>query len=99
VATEQAGVQQNVEFENEQVRVVRFRFGPHAKIPMHDAPDVIAVALTEGHLRLTFPDGAIQDLRYRPGEASWAPAQRHAGENVGDTPFEFIALQLKRNVA
>ncbi len=98
MAEVQAGVRRNVEFENEHVRVVRFRFSPHAKIPMHDAPDVVTVALTDGHLRLTFPDGAIKDLSYKPGETRWAPAQRHAGENVGDAPLEFIAVQLKRNV-
>ncbi|HEX9076995.1 MAG TPA: cytoplasmic protein [Anaerolineae bacterium] len=99
MANEQIGVQHNVEFENEQIRVVRFRFGPHSKIPMHDAPDVVTVALTPGHLRLTFPDGAIQDLNYRSGQTDWAPAQRHAGENMGDAPLEFIAVQLKRNTA
>ncbi len=99
MANEQIGVRQNVEFENEQIRVVRFQFSPHAKSPMHDAPDVVTVALTPGHLRLTFPDGTIHDLSYQRGGTGWAPAQRHAGENMGDTPLEFIAVQLKRNKA
>lgn len=96
---EQIGVQQKVEFENEQIRVVRIRFGPHSKIPMHDAPDVVTVALTPGHLRLTFPDGAIQELDYQSGQTGWVPAQTHAGENMGDAPLEFIAVQLKRSTA
>ena len=94
-ARESGGVHTKVEFDNERVRVVRFHFEPHAKIPMHDAPDVVSIALTNGHLRLTSPDGTSQDFRYRAGDADWVPAQSHAGENMADTPFEFVAVQLK----
>ena len=90
------GVHTNVEFDNERLRVVRFHFGPHAKIPMHEAPDVVSIALTEGHLRLTSPDGRSQDFHYEAGDVHWLPAQSHAGENMGDTPLEFVAVQLKR---
>ncbi len=90
------GVHTKVEFDNDRVRVIRFHFEPHAKIPMHDAPDVVSVALTEGHLRLTLPDGTSRDYHYKAGDADWAPAQSHAGENMASTPLEFIAVQLKR---
>ncbi len=89
------GVESRIEFENERVRVVRFHFSPHARVPMHSAPDVVSIALTEGHLRLTLPDGRIQDFHYRPGDTTWLPAQQHAGENAADTPLEFVAVQLK----
>ncbi len=91
-----AGVHTKVEFENDRVRVVRFHFNPRARVPMHAAPDLVSVALTDGHLRLTFPDGRIRDIQLRAGEAEWAPAQSHAGENVADTPLEVLAVQLKR---
>lgn len=91
-----SGVQTKVEFDNERVRVLRFHFEPHAKIPMHAAPDVVSVALTDGHLRLTLPDGTTRDYHYKAGEADWAPAQSHAGENMSGMPLEFIAVQLKR---
>ncbi len=93
---EAGGVQTKVEFDNERVRVLRFHFGPHAKLPMHDAPEVVSVALTAGHLRLTLSDGTIRDQHYKVGDTDWAPAQSHAGENMADTPLEFIAVQLKR---
>lgn len=89
------GVHTKVEFDNDRVRVIRFHFEPHAKIPMHDAPDVVSVALTEGHLRLTLPDGTIRDYHYKVGDADWTPAQSHAGENMAGTSLEFIAIQLK----
>lgn len=92
---ESVGVHTKVEFDNERVRVVRFHFEPHAKIPMHDAPDVVSIALMDGHLRLTSPDGTTQDFHYHAGDVDWLPAQSHAGENMSDTPLEFIAVQLK----
>jgi quercetin dioxygenase-like cupin family protein len=90
------GVHTKVEFDNERVRVIRFHFEPHAKIPLHDAPDLVSIALTNGHLRLTSPDGTSQDFHYQVGQAGWLPAQSHAGENMSDTPLEFLAVQLKR---
>ncbi len=93
---EGGSVEAKVEYENDRVRVVRFHFPPHARIPMHTAPDVVSIALTEGHLRLTLPDGSVKDLHYRLGETDWLPAQEHAGENAADTPLEFVAIQLKR---
>src|SRR6266511_1612577 len=95
-AHEGGGVHTKVELDNERVRVIRFHFEPHAKIPMHDAPDLVSIALTDGYLRLTSPDGIDQDFRYQAGDADWLPAQSHAGENMADTPFEFLAVQLKR---
>src|SRR5512138_1359594 len=89
------GVHTKVEIDNERVRVIRFHFEPHAKIPMHEAPDVVSIALTDGHLRLTLPDGINRDFHYQAGDADWLPAQSHAGENMSDTPLEFVAIQLK----
>ena len=90
-----SSVESKIEFENERVRVVRFLFPPHAAVPMHTAPDVVSIALTEGHLRLTLPNGTYRDLHYQPGEVDWLAAQSHAGENIADVPLEFVAVQLK----
>ncbi len=95
-ARESGGVHTKIEFDNDHVRVIRFHFEPHAKVAMHDAPDVVSIALTNGHLRLTFPDGTTRDFHYLAGDADWLPAQSHAGENMADTPLEFVAVQLKR---
>ncbi len=95
-ARDSGGVHTKIEFDNDRVRVIRFHFEPHAKVPMHAAPDVVSIALSDGHLKLTFPDGTAQDFQYRVGDADWVPAQSHAGENMADTPLEFIAIQLKR---
>ncbi len=94
---EKGEVQRKVEFENDRVKVIRYHFAPHAKIPMHDAPDLVAIWLTDAHLKLTFTDGTSKDEIQRAGDVEWAPAQRHSGENLADIPLEFISVQLKAN--
>ena len=45
-----------VEVENEKVRVLRIKYGPREKSVMHSHPATVAVFLTEGHHRFTYPD-------------------------------------------
>ncbi len=66
---------------------------------MHEAPDLVAIWLTEAHLRLTFPDGTSTEENHRAGEVAWASAQRHSGANLADAPLEFISVQLKEGPA
>ena len=85
-----------VEFENESVLVVRIRMEPHEKTPMHDivSPRVV-VWLTDTSLRDTSADGRINEIHRSPGAIDWVPPQRHAGENLGDRPIEFLAIVPK----
>jgi len=46
-----------VEFENDQVRVLRISYGPHEKSVMHEHPDSVAVFLTDQYVKFTSPDG------------------------------------------
>ena len=45
-----------VEFENDQMRVLRWNTGPHEKIPMHEHPAYATVFLTDNHVKFTLPD-------------------------------------------
>ncbi len=90
-----AAVEPKVESENDQVTVIRFRMAPHETIPMHEVTPRVVVWLTDAHLRLTFPDGSTKHLHQRAGDTQWLSRQRHAGENLGDAPIEFIAVVPK----
>lgn len=79
-----------VEFENEFVRVVRASYGPKQKSVMHEHPDCVAVYLTDGHIRITLPDGRTGEPHVKAGQAMWHPAGAHLIENLGDTPFVFV---------
>jgi quercetin dioxygenase-like cupin family protein len=84
-----------VEFENASIRVLRASYGPHEKSVMHSHPDSLAVFLTDGKAKFTFPDGKTQDAPLKAGTTMWSPAMTHLPENVGDKPFEVLVVELK----
>jgi len=84
-----------VEFENESVRVLRVRVGPHENIPMHEHPARVVVSLTDTDIRSTAANGKTAPIRMRAGETHWATPLRHAAENLHDTPVELIEIELK----
>jgi quercetin dioxygenase-like cupin family protein len=74
------------------VTVLRILIPPHAIVPEHDVSPRVVVWLTDAHLRLTFPDGAVREERYHAGQTSWVTPERHTGENLEAQPIEFIAI-------
>lgn len=86
-----------VEFENAQVRVLRVKYGPHEKSVMHKHPNLVAIFMTDGNVRFTFPNGPSQDAAVKAGETMWNPGVVHLPENTGDQPFEVILVELKGN--
>ena len=88
-----------VEFENAQVRVLRVHHAPHDRAPMHEHPTGVVVWLTEGHEKLTLPDGKIQESHSEAGQVSWTAGAGHAVENLSDKPFEVILVELKAKPA
>lgn len=84
-----------VEFENEQVRVLRISYGAGEKSVMHDHPNGVAVFLTDGQVKFTTPDGKSREDAAKAGSTQWAPGGKHLPENTGDKPFELILVELK----
>jgi quercetin dioxygenase-like cupin family protein len=84
-----------VEFENDQVRVLRIHYGPGEKSVMHSHPASVAVFLTEGKVKFTTPDGKSQEAGAKAGEVVWEPGGAHLPEDVGAKPFELILVELK----
>jgi len=88
-----------VEFENDQVRVVRISYGPHEKSVMHAHPAGVAVYLTDGKAKFTLPDGKTQDAPVKAGAVQWSAGGKHLPENTGDQPFELVLVELKSKPA
>jgi len=84
-----------VEFENDQIRVLRITYGPNEKSVMHDHPAGVAVFLTDSKSRFTVPDGEAVEFDRKAGEAMWTEAGLHLPENMTDQPFELILVELK----
>jgi hypothetical protein len=85
-----------VVINNDQVRVLRAKYGPHEKSVMHEHPASVAVFMTDGHSKFTLPDGTSQDRVLKAHDAMWADAGKHLPENVGDKSFEVIVIELKK---
>jgi len=84
-----------VEFENKQVRVLRINYGPHEKSVMHGHPATVAVFLSEGRARFTFPDGKTEERSWTAGQSLFIPAENHLPENLADKPLELVLIELK----
>jgi len=93
-----------LDLENDWVRVVHVRYAPHAKLPAHDHPTLPTayVYLNDAgpvlfkHIGLSY--GVIGRPATVAGAVRLARAVKevHEVENPGDTPSEFLRVELKR---
>jgi quercetin dioxygenase-like cupin family protein len=84
-----------VEFENDQVRVVRFKLAPGEQSARHSHPDSVVVVLTAGSVENTTDDGKTATRQAKAGDAFWVPAVTHVTRNVGNGPIDGILVELK----
>jgi quercetin dioxygenase-like cupin family protein len=84
-----------VEFENDQLRVIRYHYDPGDKSPMHGHPDNVQVMLTDAKANVTTPDGKTAPSGGKAGEARWRQAGQHWVQNTGDKAFEGILVEMK----
>ena len=85
----------NVEFENDQVRVLRIKYGPKEKSVMHGHPDSVGVTMTDVHVRFHMPDGNTEEMEAEAGDVQWLPGGDHLPENLSDNPLEVVLVELK----
>lgn len=85
-------------FENERVRVLEYTDAPGDRTTEHEHPDSVMVTLSSFRRRLHAGD-AHRDVELTTGTAGWLPAQRHAGENIGDTATHAVFVELKEGAA
>jgi quercetin dioxygenase-like cupin family protein len=83
-----------VVFENERARVLEYTDQPGDRTTPHEHPDSVMYTLSSFRRRL-ISDEAEREVEIGAGTTSWLPAQRHAGENIGDTPTHVLFVELK----
>jgi quercetin dioxygenase-like cupin family protein len=88
-----------VEFENDQIRVLRITYGPHEKSVLHSHPAGQVVYLTDSDVKFNLPGGKAQERRAKAGETGWAAAGKHLPENLSDKPMEGILVEIKAKPA
>ena len=85
-----------VEFENDQVRVVRVRIPAKGAIPQHEhATKRVSVALTDAKIQLTKADGSKVDAAFTAGEPRWGMPDVHAEQSLVDHSIEMIMIDIK----
>jgi quercetin dioxygenase-like cupin family protein len=84
-----------VEFENDQVRVLRINYEPGEKGVMHSHPEGVVVFLSDGKGKFTYPDGKTEEREFKSDLVIWTDSTTHQPENTGDKPFEVIQIELK----
>ena len=84
-----------VEFENNHIRVLRARYGPHEKSPMHSHPANVVITLRGGHVKEIDAAGRSSEDTVKAQEIGSGPAKVHSIENLGDDPYEVVVIELK----
>jgi len=85
-----------VEFENDQVRIIRIKYGPGEKSVMHTHGPNASVIVAGGTMRMTLPDGSSDVMDLKTGETEWSDHDEHLPENLGDSPVEVVLVELKQ---
>src|SRR2546427_1935002 len=88
-----------VEFENDQVRVLRTHVTPKESIPMHEHPANVVVWLTDARNKVTLANGKTEERRSKAGSVGYRAAENHAVENLSDKDYEVIIVELKAKPA
>ncbi|MGI8990346.1 MAG: hypothetical protein ACR2I2_12310 [Bryobacteraceae bacterium] len=85
-----------VEFDNDQVRVLRVKIGPHETAPMHvHSLNRVVTYLNDQKVRVTTADGKTTDVEHKAGDVAWAGQAKHKEENMGDQPMDIVVVELK----
>jgi len=84
-----------VVFENDRVRVVRLRFGPHERGVMVSHPPRVLVTLTDVSVKLLFADGRTDERGAPAGVAAWLDTETLQTENARTEPLEVVLVEPK----
>jgi quercetin dioxygenase-like cupin family protein len=84
-----------VEFETDQVRVLRIAFPPGEQSVMHSHPCAVAIGLTDSTLTFHLPDGATREANLKQGQVVNAKPTVHKPENKTNSPAQVILVELK----
>ncbi|MEK6323673.1 MAG: hypothetical protein AABN33_18685 [Acidobacteriota bacterium] len=89
------GKHYTVMLDNDQVRVLKIRYGPKEKSVMHEHPASVVVFLKNTQVKFTLPDGSKVDNSGKAGDVQFADAGKHLPQNVGSVALEGVLVELK----
>jgi hypothetical protein len=89
------GKHYKLEFENDQVRVLRLKLGAHQSTPvLEHSRNSVAIFLTDEAARTTDSNGTVASVTHKAGEVFWETPVTQKIENVSDVPLEMVLVEL-----
>lgn len=85
-----------LEFEDEQVRVLRFTLPPGEFSPMHEHMERVTVVVRGGRIRVTDAAGMITEAIVLAGDVRRRPYAAQSVTNIGDTVYEAVSTEFKQ---
>ena len=83
--------------KNDQVRVIRARYGPHEKGVMHEHSfNLLVTFLTDCKMKVTPPEGESRTATKVAGDVVWGGPSKHIEENLNDKPLEVLVVEFKK---
>ncbi len=99
-STQNADAQQitpnKIEFENDQVKVIRGFLAPHQKTAVHSHPYRFGVTLTRNDLLIT-SDGKTVPSKKNTQEIFWSKPVTHQVENISTDRLQNIEIEFKKD--
>ena len=78
--------------ENDHVKVIRVRLGPHEKSMVMEIPAHVMTCLTDQHVRISRPRGKPAERSQKAGYTGWLDRDEYGLENLADQPAEWILV-------
>lgn len=88
-----------LQFQNEQMRVLRLTLGGNESLPVRDAPDTLVVCIGKCHLRLERPGGQIHDVHLDSGETRWISSYKRREINLSTDEMTVVLVEAKSSHA
>jgi hypothetical protein len=78
--------------ENDHVKVIRVRLGPHEKSMVMELPAHVMTCITDQHVRVIHPRGKPAERSQKAGYTGWLDRDEYGLENLADQPAEWILV-------
>src|SRR5262249_37415999 len=84
-------------FDNDQARILVVSSPPDVKTPLHKHDmNRVMIYLDAGKMTLTDPNGKVETLNFKAGEALWSPTGGlHTSLNVSGHAVRIVEVELK----
>lgn len=78
--------------ENDHVKVIRVRLGPHEKSMVMEIPAHVMTCVSDQHVRLHYAHAKFADRSQKAGYAAWVERDEYGIENLDEKPVEWILV-------